>query len=266
MTNQKARYWLLTIPQHEFIPYQPLGITWIRGQLELGSTTGYLHWQLFVAFDKQHRLAGVRRIFGTNCHAEPSRSTAAEDYVFKQDTAVEGTRFELGSKPLNRNSSKDWAAIKDSAKRGALDDIPADVYCRNYHTLKRIATDHLQPVGIERTVKVFWGPTGTGKSRRAWDEAGIDAYPKNPNTKFWDGYAGHRHVVIDEFRGKIDISNMLLWLDRYPTIVEVKGGATVFKAEKIWITSNLHPSDWYPELDNSTKEALYRRLIIEEIK
>jgi len=109
---------------------------------------------------------------------------------------------------------------------------------------------------------VYWGRTGTGKSRRAWDEAGLDAYPKDPRTKFWCGYREHENVVIDEFRGGIDISHLLRWFDRYPVVVELKGGATCLKAKTIWITSNIHPNDWYPELDDETKSALMRRLNI----
>jgi len=71
---------------------------------------------------------------------------------------------------------------------------------------------------------------------------------------------GQKHVIIDEFRGGIDIGHMLRWLDRYPVIVEVKGSSTVLKAETIWITSNIHPKDWYPDLDEETKSALMRRL------
>lgn len=131
---------------------------------------------------------------------------------------------------------------------------------RHYNSLKRIAVDHMVPVGIERRVEVFWGTTGVGKSRRAWDEAGLDAYPKDPRSKFWDGYRGQEHVVIDEFRGGIDIAHMLRWLDRYPVIVEVKGSSVVLKATRIWITSNIPPEQWYPDLDEETKAALLRRL------
>jgi len=106
---------------------------------------------------------------------------------------------------------------------------------------------------------VFWGTSGTGKSRRAWEEAGIQAYPKDPRTKFWDGYRGQEHVVLDEFRGDIDIAHILRWFDRYPVIVEVKGAATVLAAKKIWITSNISPDSWYPTLDAETKAALRRR-------
>lgn len=133
-----------------------------------------------------------------------------------------------------------------------------------YNQLKRIAADHMEPLAIERTVQVYWGATGSGKSRRAWNEASLLAYPKDPRSKFWDGYRGQEHVVIDEFRGGIDISHVLRWLDRYPVIVEVKGSSVVLKATKIWITSNLHPKDWYPELDEETKQALLRRMNVEE--
>jgi hypothetical protein len=199
-------------------------------------------------------------LFGDSCHAEPSRSEAAEEYCHKENTRVEGTQFTLGSKPFRRNNSKDWARILDDCKRGRWDDIPPDVYIRNYRNLKAICTENAQAIGIERQVKVFCGRTGTGKSRTAWEQAGLDAYPKDPCTKFWDGYRGQKHIVIDEFRGQIGISHLLRWLDRYPVLVEVKGSSVVFNAEKIWITSNLRPEDWYPDLDEETKAALLRRL------
>ena len=69
-------------------------------------------------------------------------------------------------------------------------------------------------------------------------------------------------VILDEFRGDIDISHLLRWLDRYPVIVELKGSSAPLVAEKIWITSNLHPSSWYPLLDAATYAALERRLQI----
>lgn len=255
-----ARYFILTIPQHQFTPFIPESVQWIKGQLEL-SESGFLHWQLVAGFKKSVRLAHVRKTFGPY-HAEATRSDAAEEYVWKDDTSVDGTRFELGIKPLKRGVSKDWDQILNSAKTGQFENIPADVYIRSYSALKKIRSDSLEPCAIVRTIRVFWGTTGTGKSHRAWEEAGLDAYPKDPRTKFWDGYREHDKVVIDEFRGGIDISHVLRWFDQYPVIVEVKGSSTVLKASQIWITSNLHPDAWYPSLDAETKRALTRRLEI----
>jgi len=255
-------YWLLTIPQHEFTPYLPPNVVYIKGQLERGADTGYLHWQLLVVHDNKCRLAAIKRIFGDGIHAELTKSKAANDYVWKDETSIDGTRFELGELKTKRNSDVDWAAVLDHAKRGRLDSVPPDIVVRHYGNLRRIGMDHLAPVAQERRVICYWGESGTGKSRRAWSEASFDAYPKDPLTKFWDGYTGQENVVIDEFRGGISIGHILRWFDRYPVNIEVKGAAVTLRAKTIWITSNLAPDQWYPDLDQETKQALLRRLEI----
>lgn len=259
MPSVQARYWILTIPHYDFTPFLPPNVKYIKGQLEQGNDTGYLHWQLIIHFAEKKTLHYVKMIFGDGVHADPTKSKAAEDYVWKDDTAIIGTRFELGKPSLKRNSQKDWDLIVKHAREGAFEHIPGDVLVHCYGNLKKIRVDSLTPDACEKEVFVFWGTTGTGKSRRAWEEATMDAFPKDPNTKFWDGYSGQENVVVDEFRGSISISHILRWLDRYPVIVEIKGSSCVLKARKIWITSNLSPDEWYPELDNETKLALRRR-------
>lgn len=262
MARRQGRYWLLTIPDPDNL-YEPTlhdSMSYIRGQQEL-SEGGYRHYQVLVAFTKKTSLRGVRAIFG-DVHAELGRSDAARQYVWKEDTRVEGTQFELGNLPLRRSEPADWDKIRALAIEGNLEDVPSDIFVRNYSALRRIGQDNLRPIGMERTCAVFWGRTGTGKSRRAWDEASLEAFPKDPNSKFWDGYRNHEHVVIDEFRGVLSISHLLRWLDRYPCIVEVKGSSVVLRATKFWITSNVDPRLWYPNEDQETINALLRRLEI----
>lgn len=258
--SPKARYWILTVPQASFMPYLPPQCVYLRGQLETGEG-GFIHWQLYAVFPGQVRLPTVRDIFGP-FHAEPTKSDAAREYVWKELTRIEGTQFELGSLPFRRNSAPDWDGILEDAKRGEINKIPSDIVVRCYNQLRRIAGDHVQPPAIVRSCDVFWGATGTGKSRRAWEEAGLQAFAKDPRSKWWDGYMGQESVVIDEFRGTIDISHLLRWLDRYPVRVENKGGALPLLATKFWITSNLDPRMWYPELDGESLAALLRRLNI----
>lgn len=257
MPSPQGRYFLLTIPHQDFLPYLPPSVQYIKGQLEQGAQ-GYLHWQILVSFPKKVTCAKVKDIFGTTCHVELSRSSAANDYVWKEDSRV-GHMFELGTLALKRNSDTDWEKVRELAKEGKFNDIPADIYIKSYNNLKRIHVDNLQPTGCTKEVYVFWGRTGTGKSKRAWDEATFNAFPKDPCTKWWCGYQGQQNVVIDEFRGQIGISHLLRWLDRYPVVVESKGSSSVLKMEKCWITSNISPDDWYPDLDEETKAALRRR-------
>lgn len=262
--TSQARYWLLTIPEAAWSPPSelPPGICYLRGQLEVGESNGFRHWQALVAFKTKKRLRGVKEVFGRECHAEPGRSNAARDYVWKEDTRVAGTQFELGRFAVRRSESTDWDLIRDSAKKGNLDSIPSDVYIRYYGNIKRIMVDNLQPISVVRTCYVFWGGTGLGKSRRAWEEAGLEAYSKDPRSKWWCGYQGQCNVIIDEFRGDIDVSHLLRWLDRYPVIVETKGAALPLGATHFWITSNISPREWYPMIDEGTKAALLRRLTI----
>lgn len=160
---------------------------------------------------------------------------------------------------MRRNRSEDWDEVLSFAKQGDFDRIPSDILVRYYSSLVRIRTDFAECPGTVKEVYVFWGRTGSGKSRTAWEQAGMDAYSKDPLSKWWCGYKGERHVVIDEFRGIISIAHLLRWLDRYPVRVETKGGAVPFIPVKIWITSNLSPEYWFPDLDEASRDALFRR-------
>lgn len=258
-----SRYFSVTLPLNDFtIPTElPGWLSYIKGQPERG-VGGFEHWQLLVVTRRKSRFSAVKKQLGSSAHVEASRSDALNEYVWKDDTCLDqARRFELGKLPNKRQSATDWDEIWEAAKDGRTSDIPADIRVRLYSSIKRIEKDHMSPEAQTREIYVFYGDTGTGKSKRAWEEAGIaTAYPKDPNTKFWDGYQGQENVVIDEFRGKIDIAHLLRWLDRYPVCVENKFGGLVFRAKKIWITSNLSPEEWYPGLDSETQQALRRRL------
>lgn len=259
MPAKQGNWFILTIPHEHFLPYLPPGIRYIRGQLERGTTTDFLHWQLVLYTERKSTITSVRTILGPY-HAELTRSAAALSYVWKQDTAIPNTTFELGIFPSKRNVTHDWDRIWTAATRADYGAIPADVRVRHYSTIRKIASDHAVPESLNKEVFVFWGVTGSGKSHRAWNEAGLDAYAKDPRSKWWDGYKGQKHVVIDEFRGTIDIAHMLRWLDKFPCTVEIKGASVPLACTKLWITSNLSPDQWYPDLDAETKRALRRRL------
>lgn len=263
MVRRQGIFWILTIPHYGFTPYLPPQCSYIVGQLEQGANSGYCHWQIMVAFKSKQSLNGVRSVFG-DVHAELSRSSAADSYCQKEDTLVDGTRFELGSKPFSRNCKIEWESVWNAAKSGSYELVPANVRVVNYRTLRTISSDFATTRGMERECLVFWGKTGSGKSRRAWEEAGVEAYSKDPRTKFWCGYDGEENVIIDEFRGGIDISHILRWTDRYPVRVELKGSSRPLNAKKIWITSNLSPVMWYPMIDEETLAALMRRMVVTE--
>lgn len=268
-TRRQGIFWILTVPHPNPICEKlvrgelPTDVVWCRGQLEKGES-GYLHYQICTAFSKKVSLAAITASFGTRCHAELTRSEAAEAYCTKELTR-EGEPFEFGAKPIRRNSKTDWESVWSAAKSGDLDSVPANIRVVSYHALRAIYSDHATASFIDRQVFVFCGPTGTGKSYRAWNEAGESAFAKCPRSKFWNGYQNQENVVIDEFRGGIDIAHLLRWFDRYPVHLEIKGSSRPSNVRRIWITSNLLPRAWYPELDLVTMDALLRRITVIEM-
>lgn len=100
-------------------------------------------------------------------------------------------------------------------------------------------------------VSVFYGPTGAGKSKRAFEEAGdVDVHIQSAALGPWfEGYAGQDNVIFDEYRSSFafGILNDLLGGQKGYR-VPIKGSSVYWSPKKIWITAPRHPRDWYPNL------------------
>lgn len=108
------------------------------------------------------------------------------------------------------------------------------------------------------------GKAGKGKTRYIWDKHGIDEIYVPPDYKFWEGYDGHKIVLIDELRGDwCKFGQLLKLLDRYPYRVQTKGGSRQIQATTWYITSCKHPKDVYDPYHFDAEERvdqLLRRL------
>jgi len=91
----------------------------------------------------------------------------------------------------------------------------------------------------------FYGPTGTGKSKLAY-EMFPDAYTAMDTGQWWEGYDAHDAVIIDDMRRDFLKYHQLLKLfDRYTYRVEVKGGSRQMLAKTIVVTSCYSPEDMF---------------------
>lgn len=93
---RQARYWIATLPRDAWEPCLPRGSVWCVGQPEIGQS-GYKHWQFLVSFPKKVSIATLKGCLPSNGHYEPTRSSAAENYVQKEETR-DGQPFEFGQK------------------------------------------------------------------------------------------------------------------------------------------------------------------------
>lgn len=265
-SDKQTRWWLFTFPYESFEPfYLHDSVAYARGQCEI-SPTGYWHWHVMVGFKRSQRFSYCKSLFGDGVRIECCRSRDnCLQYVWKDRTSIPFSRFEHGVKPVRRSSKRDWDETLDHAKEGNFDNIDASVLIQHYGNLKKIRSDNLKPKWRNNIkVYLFWGLTNCGKSYRAFQEAGPDAYIKQGNTKWWCGYRGETSVVIDEFDGSVGITHLLKWFQQYPCMVETKGGNVPLQANTFYLTSNLRFDQWYPNAHQRHLEALERRFTVIE--
>ena len=111
---------------------------------------------------------------------------------------------------------------------------------------------------------VYWlhGATGTDKSRIA-NAICTDAYFKSPDSRWFDGYDGHRVVVVNDLRkSTFSFSYLLDLLDRYPIMVETKGGMAPMLSCMFIITCSKSPTALWDEIAGVANEnvgQLHRR-------
>jgi len=103
--------------------------------------------------------------------------------------------------------------------------------------------------------EIIWihGPKGAGKTWAAYEMFGVDAddvySAPRTTSKFWDGYDGHKCVLIDDIRRDwCKFVELLGITDRYAYQVEVKGASRQLLAEKIIITCPYTPEELFSDV------------------
>jgi hypothetical protein len=150
---------------------------------------------------------------------------------------------------------------------GDIDNIDPRILVPFYSGIKRIARDYQVPVAdLPPGVKYAWwihGPAGCGKTKSV-----ADAYPlayRKPLSKWWDGYQGQEIVVLDD----VDPTSsawlgrfLKIWGDRYSFPAESKGGSSVVRPRKFFVTSQYSIAEVFPEA--VTQDAINRRFVVIE--
>lgn len=136
----------------------------------------------------------------------------------------------------------------EAMKRGGVRAVAREhpdqfvLHYRGFQALELLElSDAPKPIPI---VSWYWGDTGTGKTRAAYELVSEDNIfiQNGPNSKngamWWDGYHGQKVVIMDDYRPWwCPFSFLLRLLDRYPIQVQVKGGFVNFIPEQIVITT-----------------------------
>lgn len=233
------------------------------------------HWQGYCELLKPMRLKGFKKSIGdekAHCEIRKGSREQARDYCTKKDTRIDGPFF-----------GGEWIESTEAGNaQGKRTDLDGAVKCKNIEEVKskfpgcyvrfHRGFEKLLGPGKPRKDKPWvewhWGPTGVGKSRYCHEyieEADDNTYYTKPDGKWWDHYAQQRVVILDDFDKEwIPFGQLLKLLDRYPHIVEFKGGSCHFNSEIILITSHFSPDHFCPP---DREDELFRRIdVIKEWK
>nr|WQA30140.1 MAG: rep protein [Cressdnaviricota sp.] len=264
--SYKGTSFLITVNQTERWPevkdvlykYDP---TYIIACNEKAPTTGHEHIHCLVQYEKQTKLP-KGQLLGINVRSVTYTPWKVQDYIRKDgdvfleqgDLRCRGRKATKTHLPTIEEAglltNKEYEQYS-SAHAKTLD------YARRSYALLH-AKEHMR----FEPVKVHWlyGPTGTGKSRRAF-EAG--AYRLTYRDGFFNDWGDAKILWLDDYRGEIPYNLLLQLLDGYRSslIVNIKGGHKVVDYDEMYITSPLSPSDCYPrqaEKQDSIKQLLRR--------
>ncbi len=270
MPNQTAKNWVFTLnnfteKEHDDIftsaECTDTNIIYVIVGKETGEK-GTPHLQGFVSFTKRRSLKQVKVIVGDRAHVEAARGTnqQAADYCKK-----DGAYREHGTCPKGQGSRSDLEAVYALVKTGTPTKQIAEIHpgttIRYFNGIKRLQQLFRPKRDKPPQIHVFWGETGTGKTRRVWEFANLDEFWVHPGDRWFDGYDGQSSVLFDDFDGSwFKLSYLLRLLDRYTMPVPVKGAFAWWTPEHIYITSNVQPKEWYRQGNEAHVRALKRRL------
>lgn len=261
-------------------------------QREIAPSTGRPHWQIYLEFFQPHDISWVKRqlFCDTTTHVE-IRLRSREDcrnYCKKEKTRMLGPQEEVGPFEFGtwreQGKSQKMQQIREAIVDGRnLDEIAEEdphMVFQHRASLQwyqdQVQMRRAMNSNRDVTVRLFIGPTNSGKTHLAVQEALyytegnmdqvyiLDSSGRSKDTLWFDGYQYGKVLIIDDYDSWIQVAFLLRVLDKYPCRLPVKGSTKWAKYTEVWITSNKDLKQW-TESDGSPinprhLEALYRRI------
>lgn len=222
---------------------------------------GTPHMQGAITFTRAYRLAQLKKLC-PQAHWEIAKCKDAENYCTKGTIIIDENNTKQGARTDLQEAID---TLKEHKTLRAVAQSHPETYVK-YHKGLVALRKEIQPrleAFTPTTVIVYIGKPGTGKTRAVYaQESVLYLVPEPSNGILWfDGYEGQPAILFDDFYGWVKYHTMLNLLDGYPQQLPVKGSYVHRNWTRVYITSNVHPREWYQRPEWS---ALKRR--ITEIK
>jgi len=225
---------------------------------EHAPSTGTPHIHVYLELENGKSFARMKKIFPrANIKVALGNAEQNKTYLSK-----ECLYFEEGI-PKKQGQRSDIDIVREQLAEGA--NIRSVIQTARSHQSIKIADIWFKYFEKPRNwkTKVTWiyGSSGVGKTRLATERCeGHDIYMCMENTKWFEGYDGHSHVIVDDIReGDYKFQTLIKMIDRYEFRVECKNGSRQFLAKEIYITAPKHPKVMF-EFSGEDTYQLIRRI------
>lgn len=238
-------------------------------QLEQCPTTSRLHIQGYLKCHQPVRYTQLKTAMGTTVHFDKCQGSESQcvNYATKVASRIQGPFYWPSQEqfPNHQGKRKDLDDVAESILAGKqIHEVALEypvTYIRYHKGFQALSSAYQKSkVTPWREVKVyvFFGKTGTGKTRSVYRQCFPDL-PYRPDLShdktWWDGYEGQDSILLDDFYGQIAISTLLHLLDGYPLQIPVKTAFTQALWTRVFITSNVSPNEWYAQNDRIPDEV-----------
>lgn len=223
---------------------------------EICGETKRKHLQIFITFRRNYSFKSLQKITKT------AKLLLAKDldwnYELKDMDYILDDRRKQGSRTDLKVLYQD---LLEGANMRQITNNKLYWSLKNWRTAEKWLTynESKRPIAPIKVI-VLWGETGVGKTKNVYDRYDTRTEVFSPvSYKWWDGYDGHKTILLDEFRSDwCSFHHLLRLIDIYPLKVEVKGGSREAQWDTIFITSNRPPHEWYHTTEDT--QQLLRRI------
>lgn len=218
---------------------------------EVGDKCGTPHLHIWLHFKNARAFNAIKKLFPrANIQVGKGTDAQACEYLSKQNAPTE---FGEKSKQGSRGDLEEIRAIlKTEPSMRKVMDVAQNFQCAKMAEMILKYDEPQRPYG-PRNVYWHWGETGLGKSWVAEMAHGSNLF-KPTTFKWWDGYDGHKVVLLDEIRGDYCKFHEILTLTGESSFrVETKGGSRQAVYDTIYITSPYHPNDLWQTVEDKSQ-------------
>ena len=247
--------------------YEDNGVSYLAYGNEVCPSTGRPHHQGFVVFKSHRELPAVAKKMSARVAIMNGDLDQNEDYCSKESELVT-----FGTKPQNKQGKRsDLNEIMNDILDNRLSETEVAIkypvaWLQYGNRFNRLLQLTVQKRDYECNVIWCWGPSGTGKSRYAFDRGYEEV--KFTGT-FWllnlEGICPENVIFEDMVPGgDLPFSEWLKVTDRYSVMLNIKNGMVKCRFRNIIVTSNYSPEQYFQYVPEESRAACLRR--INEIK